>query len=391
MAAAGIDEIENIGRRIVAALVSQAAVDAVLLGQGLTEARIDIVGVLYGGDGCLEIVLETRRIRRWEKLEQAERCRVDPVGWNQIARERASLSRIASGFIARIVNGYGALGADGLREIAGALEQRGHGLGAGGATARAPQLIVEGESPLGVIEQVRNLQGPAEHHAGARFGVSRLGRVLTVDGVASGIPNRIVERERCVAVVLCAGIAASVAERGYAGPGATGTATLAAATWTATSAARAATPPESASAESATASSERAAASAGSTAAGARGVAAHAVDTDAAHAVNAQTSAGAAEPVILLRHVQAAAHTAVDHEGSVGALAHIGRGRISECAFSAGDGIGVSRGIHIHALIVVGLGQGRAAAAPLCRRCCGTRRGSRNRFCRGDRRGCRWR
>src|SRR5471032_2638900 len=261
MAAAGIDEIENIGRRIVAALVSQAAVDAVLLGQGLTEARIDIVGVLYGGDGCLEIVLETRRIRRWEKLEQAERCRVDPVGWNQIARERASLSRIASGFIARIVNGYGALGADGLREIAGALEQRGHGLGAGGATARAPQLIVEGESPLGVIEQVRNLQGPAEHHAGARFGVARLGRVLTVDGVASGIPNRIVERERCVAVVLCAGIAAPVAERGYTGPAATGTATLAAAAaaWTATPSAKAAT---AESARAATASSERAAAAA---------------------------------------------------------------------------------------------------------------------------------
>ena len=67
------------------------------------------------------------------------------------------------------------------------------------------------------LKELGNLQRSAEHHAGARLGVGRLGRVLAVDGVAAGIERGVVEGEGGVAVVLHAPVPAAVAERGYAG------------------------------------------------------------------------------------------------------------------------------------------------------------------------------
>ena len=129
-AGAGVDEVEDVGRGVVAAHVAEAAAETVLLADGLVQARIDVVAVVDGGDRGLIVLLVARRIGRGVILEQAERRRVETVRGDDVVPGTGSAGQ-------RIENRDGTLSADGLGEVSAAFQQGGHGLGAGGAVAGA--------------------------------------------------------------------------------------------------------------------------------------------------------------------------------------------------------------------------------------------------------------
>ena len=104
----------------------------------------------------------------------------------------------------------------GRGENAGAFERRGHGGVGRDSVAGTSHGVVERERAALALQQVGDLQGTAEGRVDAALGESRFGSVDSAQRVRGGVPDRVVEREGGVAVVL--GASDAVAERGAATP-----------------------------------------------------------------------------------------------------------------------------------------------------------------------------
>src|SRR5439155_15228098 len=88
---AGVDELEQVGRRVVPVLVGDAAFQPVLAaGADIRQPRVEIIRAARAGPGSLVIARGERQVRLGEIFQQRGSRTANSAGRNYVAGQRSA-------------------------------------------------------------------------------------------------------------------------------------------------------------------------------------------------------------------------------------------------------------------------------------------------------------